>query len=252
MKTVVTVEKTTQKTITSRELSNLSWRRHDHIQKSIVRMNKDLLEMSKPPVKECEYIDNNRTCIEYTLTIYQVELLALALDWKARIKVLDKLEQLRTTQSINLDQTNPMECLDKWISLLVQAWLWLQDLNKQYAELFQNQEDEIKNLKLKLENSKIVQTSIANLWTKELNISIEEMWKILWISRQKLFKELRYRDFLKLNNKPYKQYLDKLFVVIDVKFLKWHKNTNYKQTFITPNWIEFFTNLFNQKLLANT
>jgi len=36
-------------TMTSLELSELSGRRHDHILRSIERMNEDLLKMSKPP-----------------------------------------------------------------------------------------------------------------------------------------------------------------------------------------------------------
>jgi phage regulator Rha-like protein len=48
MKSIAIVEETTQKTITSLELSQLTGRRHDSIIRSIESMNKDLLDMSKP------------------------------------------------------------------------------------------------------------------------------------------------------------------------------------------------------------
>gem|GEM_PF-5825513 len=40
------------------------------------------------------------------------------------------------------------------------------------------------------------------------------------MTRPALFKELRYRKYLKLDNTPYKYYLNKLFKVVDTKYLR--------------------------------
>ena len=90
-----------QKTITSFELANISGRRHDVLIKSIERMNEDLIKMNHPPAVEDIYTSkNNIKSRQYILSIYHCELLAIALDWIARIKVLDKIEELRKPLSL--------------------------------------------------------------------------------------------------------------------------------------------------------
>lgn len=121
-------------------------------------------------------------------------------------------------------------------------------LLKQLYEISQKQELEIENLRKKVDDQKIIQTNIATLWTKEIYVSIEELAKSLWMTRPKLFKELRYLKYLKLDNKPYKHYLDKFFKIVDTKYLRWTQNYNYKQTVVTQSWIEFFTNLFKKSI----
>jgi len=44
------------KTISSVELSKISWRRHDVLLKSIERMNQDLISIGKPPAVDSSYI----------------------------------------------------------------------------------------------------------------------------------------------------------------------------------------------------
>ena len=83
-------------TITSFELANISGRRHDVLIKSIERMNEDLIQMNRPPAVEDIYTSkNNIKSRQYILSIYHCELLAMALDGIARIKVLDKIDELR-------------------------------------------------------------------------------------------------------------------------------------------------------------
>ena len=92
-----------QITMSSLELAEISWRRHDVLLKSIDRMNEDLILMNKTPAVVGEYIAGNKIKAKlFILTIYQCELLALALDGIARIKVLDKLNELRLSPKSEL------------------------------------------------------------------------------------------------------------------------------------------------------
>jgi len=116
-------------------------------------------------------------------------------------------------------------------------------------QINERQEKELKELKLILENKKNIQTNIATIWIAEIYISIEELAKNLWMTRPALFKELRYRKYLKLDNTPYKYYLNKLFKVVDTKYLRWEQNYNYKQTMVTREWIDFFSNLFKKSFV---
>lgn len=59
--------------------------------------------MNKTPAVVGEYIAGNKIKAKlFILTIYQCELLALALDGIARIKVLDKLNELRLSPKSEL------------------------------------------------------------------------------------------------------------------------------------------------------
>lgn len=217
-------------------------------------MNKDLVEMSKTPVEKKSIQSKLPWKMRkiYILTIYQVELLALALDWIARIKVLDKLEELRKQPKIEEKRMrwirNAQELADSIVDIMTYAD-WLERNNKLLSEKLSQQALEVKQLQAENAKHKALQTNIAKLWTKEVRITVEEMAKRLWMSRVKLFKELKYRSYLKLNNEPYASYLNKLFVLVDTSYMRGNKKTNYKQTMITERWIKFFTNLFNQKML---
>lgn len=156
-------------------------------------------------------------------------------------------------------QNQPKQIIrNELIQLVVQELTEKQKNDKLLKELFEasqtlkeindKQEEEIKALKLRLDSNKMIQTNIASLWTEELLISIEDLAKRLWTTRPKMFKELRYWRYLKLDNKPYKHYLNKLFKVVDTKYLRWDQNYNYKQTMVTREWIEFFTNLFKNSI----
>lgn len=86
-------------TIDSLELAKLSWRRHDSIKRSILSMNKDLALIAKSQAVKTFYTADNKDCTKYILSMYQVKLLAMALDGIARIKVLDRLEELEWQQN---------------------------------------------------------------------------------------------------------------------------------------------------------
>lgn len=122
--------------------------------------------------------------------------------------------------------------------------------SKELRKVVEIQKLQIEKLENNNRNHKVLQTNIATIWVKEIKITVEEMAIQLNMSRPALFKELRYRNFLKLNNMPYASYLNKLFVVENTSFMKWERKNSYKQTLITEKWIEFFTKLFNTKMLS--
>ncbi len=241
MKTTAIVEKTTQKTITSLELSKLSGRRHWSILRSIESMNKDLIDMDKTQPVFCEKkASNNKIQTYYILTIYQCELLALALDWKARIKVLDKLEELREKpQQITIWKAiNTLIAeIEKWR----ESWKLLQEL----YEVSQKQQQEIKELKANNNKYKALQTNISQLWQAEVLMSVEEAGVVLWKSRNRLFEIMRFKKFLKKDNSPYKFYKWKYFIQKEVKY-RWKSNklNKYMQTFILPKGLELLKQTF--------
>lgn len=134
MKKVANAETTAQKTLSpigvqlsTIELAELSGRRHSHILRSVERMNKDLIAMSKPPAVASQYKDSTgRTLPSYNLTKYQCELLAMALSGEARIRVLDRLYELEqktshhtlSTLNFNYSEDIPMNFTAKDISTL--------------------------------------------------------------------------------------------------------------------------------------
>jgi phage regulator Rha-like protein len=269
MKSIAIVEETTQKTITSLELSQLTGRRHDSIIRSIESMNKDLLDMSKPQAVVWEYkASNNKMLIMYTLTIYQCELLALALDWKARIKVLDKLEELREKQNElqipkikNLNTEQMINFLDnvwiEWIKKIINTSLDCgliyramfkveHEKAEELKQLLEKQNQELLELKANNNKYKALQTNIATLWQAEILMSVEEAWLELWMTRNKLYQELRFRKFLKKDNSPYKHYNGKYFIQKMVKYKKWKSKVmwQYMQTFILPQWLEILKATF--------
>lgn len=265
----VVAQKTTN-TITSIELAKITWRRHDVLQKSIVRMNEDLIVMHKPPVVEYQYDTwyNNRKAKGYILTIYQCELLALALDWIARIKVLDKLEELRESQKPTYELKNfeeylkiPKEFTKRFLNFLVieneTAISLFKKENEKYLDLvgkIVKIADTMKKMDKKIEELEAENNDLKNndkgitqwkLFEENFkSLTIPEVAKIFNFSRNNFYKKLRELKFLKLNNEPYKIYEWKYFFVKNVRLGK-VKKSSYKKTFVTRSWFEFLkSNLF--------
>ena len=198
MNELIRVEEITEKTMTSLELAELSWRRHDVLKKSIERMWEDLKAMDKPPVVEYEYDTwyNNIKWIAYNLTIYQCELLALALDWIARIKVLDKLEELRKVKPMTIEQ------------LLEYNTQVVKQLREENLQLTTKAEE---NKPLVDFANTIANSSDAILireFTKLINIEWIDIWE------KRLFKWFRDNGYLSSKNEPY-QTVKKYFTVIE-------------------------------------
>lgn len=272
MKNIATAEKNSlinTQTITSIELAKISWREHKNIMRSIISMNRDLEKMMKPQAVVSSYTSQQWKILPcYILTIYQCELLALALDWIARIKVLDKLEELRESQKPTYELKNfeeylkiPKEFTKRFLNFLVieneTAISLFKKENEKYLDLVGKivkiadtmkkmdkkiEELEAENNDLKNNDKRITQWKLFEENFKSL--TIPEVAKIFNFSRNNFYKKLRELKFLKLNNEPYKIYEWKYFFVKNVRLGK-VKKSSYKKTFVTRSWFEFLkSNLF--------
>jgi len=176
-------------TMTSLELSEISGRRHDVMLKSIERMNEDLLLMSKPPAVVHFYKGwNGKEATMFILTIYHCELLALALDGIARIKILDKLEDMR--RIIQSPQTYEQ---------IMQHALLLAD-------------SKVKDLQNKIEIDRPKVSYAEAVAGSNTSMKVEDFVKNISseivIGRNKAFEWMREKWYLNKINKPYQQYID--------------------------------------------
>lgn len=121
-----------------------------------------------------------------------------------------------------------------------------QDKQKQLEEIVKKQEQELLELKANNNKYKALQTNIAIMWKEEILMSVEEVWVILWMTRNKLFQKMRYKRLLKKDNAPYKHYDWEYFVQKEIKYKKWKSKImwKYMQTFILPKWLELLKATF--------
>lgn len=145
-------------------------------------------------------------------------------------------------------QTLKIENQQQYIDTMVQAMkytYWLEDTNKILSEKLATQTHEMKQLKAENNKHKALQTNIARLWVAEVLKSVEEAGAEVWMSRNKLFKLMRFKNFLKKDNAPYKRFNWTYFIQKTVKHLtggwRW---ASYKQTFVTPKGLELLKTTF--------
>ena len=211
-----------EKTITSVELWEISWRRHDVLMKSIYRMNNDLLELGKPPVTESSYTTVQwKTLPCFILTIYQCELLALALDWKARIKVMDKITELR-------EKNNKPKTFEE----IMRDTLLLAN------EKVQQLENKIEDDKPRVEFANTVADSSDVILVREYaKLIYDQEWIDIW--QNKLYKWFRNNWYLNKKNEPFQHYM-KYFKIVETTQSSIFGTKINKTTKITWQWQLYF------------
>jgi len=209
-------------TMTSIELANISGRRHDVLIKSIERMNEDLIQMNRPPAVEDIYMSkNNIKSRQYILSIYHCELLAMALDGIARIKVLDKIDELR--KIVNKPRTY-QEIMSEALQLA--------------AQKVEELEEKILLDRPKVSFATAVEWSTSSVkvedWIKSIQPTLKDS-----MGRNKAFKWLRDEGFLMETNfnKPYQHWVDqKLFEVKQGLIMTPNGSKSVFTTLVTGKW----------------
>lgn len=211
-----------EKTISSVELAEISGREHKSIMRSIETMNKDLFEMMKAQAVPSSYTSQQGKLLPcFILTIYQCELLALALDWKSRIKVLDKIEELREIQNKPLTYEEIMK------NALVLA------------------DQRVKSLEVKIEEDKpkvefantVADSSDVILVREYAKMLCDEKWIDIWEKR--LFKWFRENSYLNKKNEPYQASM-KWFKIIETTVTSIFWTRINKTTKVTGHWQLYF------------
>lgn len=215
--------------LTSVELSSISGRRHGHILRSIERMNKDLIGMSKTPAGLSEYRDSTgRKLPMYNLTRYQCELLALALSGEARIKILDKLYEIDRNPAVAITPDNILVALDSLRAIVHQTIIdrdRMHALVLQYNELVPALTDEV-------EAHRQLTSSVG--W-----LNFVKAWSLFGMSDIALFKWCRDNKYLNSENIPYVAHMNRgLFKTITTTYYVKGQSRLHVQTLISMKWVD--------------
>lgn len=196
------------------------------------------------------YLRNNEIVREFKKNLVRA---FFQLREKQSQPLLPPIQNLNAEQMIDLLDHIWTDGLIKMIKTSLNlGWMYysaskmFQKNQEKLEELVKKQEQEISELKANNNKHKALQTSISELAQAEILMSMEEVGILLWMSRNKLYQEMRFRKFLKKDNAPYKYYDWEYFIQKKVSYKKWKSKNiwQYMQTFILPKWLELLKSIF--------
>lgn len=212
----------TQVTMSSRDIAELTGKRHDHVLRDCDVLNESYERMTQPKIGVSSYMDSTgRTLKCYELSKIQTLDLLTGYSADLRIKVNRRWEELENKNTTQL----PSTYLDA-LKALVKS-----EEEKQIAQ------SQIKALEPKAE-------AFDQLMHSENSIDLSEASKVInieGIGRNKLFKILRDRKILNDRNIPGQRFISqKYFEVIEVVKIINGKSVMIPKTLVTSKglaWI---------------
>jgi phage antirepressor YoqD-like protein len=230
------------KTMSSREIAELTGKRHDHVLVDCDKLNISYRNLTLPEISGGVYTlqsTGKQQHREYHLTRMQTFDLMTGYNVELRIKVNRRWEELES--KAKLDFTNPNVVLQL-------AQNWAEEQNKRIAA-----EKQVKMLTPKAElMDKVLDT--------DTKIDIGQAAKILGLSfgRNSLFEKLREKGvFFKNKNEPKQEYIDRGYFQLKEKFIERTNHPGFVviKVLVTQRGLEFIANTFNAvhvpKRLAN-
>lgn len=231
----------TKNTMSSREIAELTGKRHDNVLRDIDTLNESYEIIPLPKVEEGYYLHpstGKQKHREYLLTRMQTFDLMTGYSIELRIKVNRRWEELETKNKYGLTTPNRKQLAQ-----------WVVELEEQ-SEI---QQQQIKAL-----------TQKTQLMDKVLDadekIDIGQAAKILELpfGRNSLFQKLREMGiFFKNRNEPKQEFIDRGFFQLKEKFIERSNHEGFVviKVLVTQKGLEFIANKFRaipaQKLLAN-
>lgn len=226
------LENFNQKTMSSREIAELTNKRHDNVLRDCDTLNEYYDKMSLLKIEETYYTaDNKQQYREYLLTKIQCFDLMTGYNIELRIKVNRRWEELESKPQI--DFTNP-----DTVMVLVQNW----------------KEEQEKRTLLEKENAKLKPK--AELMDKVLDtgekIDVGQAAKILRLpyGRNSLFKNLRDMGiFFKNRNEPKQEYIDRGYFELKEKWIDRNNHDGFMivKVLVTQRGLEYL----NKILMGN-
>lgn len=202
-------------TMSSREIAELTGKRHDNVMRDVNALNESYEKLGLLKVEESSYINlQNKEQPMFELTKMQTFDLMTGYNTQLRIKVNRRWEELENEKALSgfqIPQT------------LSQALM----LAAKQAEEIEAQAKQIEIQKPKVE----VFEKIANADTL---LSLNEAAKAVGTGRNRLMRVLRNNKVLTKTNVPYQRYIERgLFLVKVSAIQKGNTLENYAQTFVT-------------------
>lgn len=202
-------------TMSSREIAELTGKRHDNVMRDVNALNESYEKLGLLKVEESSYINlQNKEQPMFELTKMQTFDLMTGYNTQLRIKVNRRWEELENEKALSgfqIPQT------------LSQALM----LAAKQAEEIEAQAKQIEIQKPKVE----VFEKIANADTL---LSLNEAAKAVGTGRNRLMRVLRNNKVLTKTNVPYQRYIERGLFLVKVSVIqKGNTLENYAQTFVT-------------------
>ncbi len=187
-------------TMSSREIAELTGKRHDNILRDCDKLNETYLKMSLPKSEERDYTDNRgKVYREFLLTKMQTFDLMTGYNTELRIKVNRRWEELEKKNQLAVPSTYGEALLE--------------------AGRLAIENDKLANA---IEAQKPAVDFYKSVTDSKNAIPMSQVAKVLdmGIGRNKLFEKLRNLGILMHDNEPYQSYIDRgYFRVVEQKFV---------------------------------
>jgi len=217
----------TPTTMSSREIAELTGKRHGHVFRDIEKMLKELEISQEGYVQPWVDPQNKQVYHEFLLDRRLTDCLLTGYSAKARIKVIDRWQELEAQQAPQVPQTYAAALLEAGRLALENEQLQLEaKQNAPKVEFF----DQVTG------SSDTVDMAQA---AKVLNMGI---------GRNKLFELLRNEKVLQGNNQPYQTYIDRgYFRMVESKYQKNNGDTHINiKTVVYQKGLDFICKLIKE------
>ena len=201
MNNLMVLESSNVLTMSSREIAELTGKRHDNVMVDIVKMFKDLGDEGGLLRSQDTYIhpQNGQKYKCYNLPKRETLILVSGYSVAMRARIIDRWQELEQKESAQF----------KMPKTLSEALL----LAGQQAALAEERQRLLEQQKPKVEFAETVERSDGTLSIGDFAKLLPKEWKI---GRNKLFKWLRDNKYLMKDNVPYQRYVNEgLFEVIE-------------------------------------
>lgn len=201
-----------QLTMSSREIAELTGKRHDNVKSDIEKLLKDL-NLNAPEFSGTYIATNGNKALEYSLPKRECLILISGYSVTLRAKIVDRWQELENKNKISLpDFSNPAEA--------ARAWAIEYEEKQRALALVEEQKPKVK--------------AFDSLIGSDAVFSMNQTAKLLSWGRNKLFAELRDRGILLADNLPAQNQINAgRFVVKDTVVDRGIKSIIVSQTFVT-------------------
>ncbi len=219
------------KTMSSREIAELTGKQHKNVIRDVEILNKSYLELGLLKIEPSSYINSqNRKMPEFKLTKMQTFDLMTGYDAKLRIRVNRRWEELEMNQ---IDFTDPNTVLH-----LVQNWA--------------NEEKKRKEAEYKIKQLQPKADLMNRVLDTGKNIDIGQAAKILDLpfGRNTLFTKLREKGiFFKNRNEPKQEYVNRGYFLLKEKLIEPENHDSFTviKILVSQIGLEFIGKIFKSK-----
>ena len=165
-------------TMSSREIAELTFKRHDHVLRDCDKLNENYSEMNLPKIGETSYIDSQgREYRQYLLTKIQTFDLMTGYHAKLRIRVNRRWEELEKKQSIDFsDPKNVLRVVQKWVESEEQRKL-LKARNQLQARELKEAAPKVDYYEKVIQSDQAIRTTVI---AKDLGMSAGRLNRLLY------------------------------------------------------------------------